>query len=182
MDFLTIRHGKVFGGYHCFVFVCGQLTPEAGGAEEGQSAAGGYAEQATAEPFDKVDVKAMAGQCVALDTEAGRIVMEMFPKRAGDGEELFESGGDRALDTTVFSRVVPGFVIQGGDIYTREGKMTAASGTGRRTVPDEPNKILPRTRRGVDGPPRRAEHGDDEFLYFGRDGGLLDGKFAAFGR
>ena len=34
------------------------------------------------EPFDKADVKTMAAQCVALDTEAGIIELELFPESA----------------------------------------------------------------------------------------------------
>ncbi len=95
------------------------------------------------EPFDKADVKTMAAQCVALDTEAGLIELEMFPESASESVRNFLNLSATGLfDTTTFSRVVPGFVIQGGNIWTRE-KMTAQiDQRARRTIPDEPNKIL----------------------------------------
>ena len=41
------------------------------------------------EPFDKADVKMMAGQCVTLDTEAGAIVMELYPEHAPESVRNF---------------------------------------------------------------------------------------------
>ena len=137
-----------------------------------------------AEPFDKADVKAMAGQCVTLDTEAGQIVMEMFPESATETVRNFLNlAAIGALDTTVFSRVVPGFVIQGGDLYTREGKMTAALGQrARKTIPDEPNKIL--HERGIVSMARPDEpnQATTNFFILVAAAPYLDGKFAAFGR
>ena len=79
---------------------------------------------AKAEPFDKADVKAMAAQCVTFDTEAGVIEMEMFPEHAESVRNFLNLAATGLFDTTVFGRVVPGFVIQGGDLYSREGKVT----------------------------------------------------------
>jgi len=135
------------------------------------------------EPFDKADVKTMAGQCVTLDTEAGHIGMEMFPERAPETVRNFLNlTAIGALDTTVFSRVVPGFVIQGGDLYTREGKMTAALGQrARKTIPDEPNKIL--HERGIVSMARPDEpnQATTNFFILVAAAPYLDGKFAAFG-
>ena len=81
------------------------------------------------EPFDKADVKTMASKCVTLDTEAGSIVLEMYPESAPESVRNFLNlVATGAYDTTTFSRVVPGFVIQGGDLYTRVGKLTYALG------------------------------------------------------
>src|SRR5688500_672092 len=66
------------------------------------------------EPFDKADVKTMAEQCVALDTEAGVIELELFPESAPESVRNFLNLASTGLfDGTSFSRVVPGFVIQG---------------------------------------------------------------------
>src|SRR5829696_7562461 len=99
---------------------------------------------AKAEPFDKADVKTMAAQCVTFDTEAGVIEMEMFPEHAPESVRNFLNLTATGLfDTTAFTRVVPGFVIQGGDLYSREGKVTYGIGMrARRSLPDEPNKVL----------------------------------------
>src|SRR5882762_10478108 len=73
------------------------------------------------EPFDNASVAKMAGQCVTLDTEVGAIVIEMLPTVAPETARSFLNlAATGALDTTVFSRVVKGFVIQGGNLSTGE--------------------------------------------------------------
>lgn len=141
-------------------------------------------EQAPAEPFDKADVKTMAAQCATLDTEAGVIVMEMFPESAPESVRNFLNlVATGALDTTAFTRVVPEFVIQGGDLYSREGKVTPEIGRrARKTVPDEPNKIL--HERGIVSMARSDEPNSatTNFFILLQSASYLDGKFTAFGR
>lgn len=137
-----------------------------------------------AEPFDKADVKTMAAQCVAFDTELGVIEMEMFPEHAPESVRNFLNLTATGLfDTTVFGRVVPGFVIQGGDLYSREGKVTYEIGMrARRTLPDEPSKVL--HERGILSMARGEEANTamTSFFILVGNGPHLDGKFAAFGR
>jgi peptidyl-prolyl cis-trans isomerase B (cyclophilin B) len=139
---------------------------------------------AAAEPFDKADVKTMAGQCVRLDTESGVIEMEMFPESAPESVRNFLNlASIGAFDTTTFSRVVPGFVIQGGDLWTREEKMTVPlANRARRTIPDEPSKIL--HERGIVSMARPDEpnQATTNFFILLSSASYLDGKFAAFGR
>lgn len=137
-----------------------------------------------AEPFDTADVATMAGKCVTFDTEAGLIEMEMFPEEAPESVRNFLNLAATGLfDTTVFGRVVPGFVIQGGDLYSREGKVTYEIGVrARKTLPDEPNKIL--HERGILSMARGEESNTamTSFFILAGIGAHLDGKFAAFGR
>jgi|SRR5215204_3258628 len=138
-----------------------------------------------AEPFDHADVKTMAGQCVALDTEAGMIEIELYPEHAPESVRNFLNLTATGLfDGTSFSRVVPGFVIQGGNIWSREsGKVTRAIGErARRTVRDESNKIL--HERGVVSLARPDEpnQATTDFFILVSSAPSLDGKFAAFGR
>jgi peptidyl-prolyl cis-trans isomerase B (cyclophilin B) len=87
-----------------------------------------------------------------------------------------------AFDTTTFSRVVPDFVIQGGNLWSGE-KMTVELGKrARKTIPDEPNKIL--HQRGILSMARSDQPNSattDFFILVG-DAPHLDGTFAAFGR
>jgi len=137
------------------------------------------------EPFDKADVKTMSAQCVSLDTEAGLIELEMYPEHAPESVRNFLNlVATGLLDTTTFSRVVPNFVIQGGNLWTREdGKVSREMGTrARRTIPDEPNKIL--HERGVLSMARgeEANTASTHFFILVAHSPTLDGKFAAFGR
>ena len=140
---------------------------------------------AKAEPFDKADVKTMASQCISFDTEAGLIEMEVYPEQATETVRNFLNLVSTGMfDTTTFSRVVPNFVIQGGDIWTREGgKVSGPMGArARRTIPDEPNKIL--HERGVVSMARgdEANTASTHFFILVIPSPPLDGKFAAFGR
>lgn len=137
------------------------------------------------EPFDKADVATMAKQCVSLDTEAGLIEVELYPEHAPESVRSFLNLTATGLfDGTSFSRVVPGFVIQGGNMWSREGgKVSRAVGErGRRTLPDEPNKIL--HERGVLSMARPDEpnQATTDFFILVAAAPYLDGKFAAFGR
>lgn len=136
-----------------------------------------------AEPFEKASVETMKTQCVRFDTEAGLIEVEMFPENAPESVRNFLNlVALGALDTTVFSRVITGFVIQGGNISTRESITTELAKRARRTIPDEPSQI--RHERGIlsmarsDEPNTATSH----FFILVGDGVHLDGKFAAFGR
>lgn len=139
--------------------------------------------EVSGEPFDKADVKTMAAQCVTLETEAGVIEFEMFPEYAPESVRNFLNlVATGALDTTTFSRVVPDFVIQGGDLYTREGAVTPEIGRrARRTIPDEPNKIS--HDRGIVSMARSDEPNtaSTHFFILVSPAPSLDGKFAAFG-
>lgn len=136
------------------------------------------------EPFSTADVKTMASQCVSFDTEAGTIEMELFPEHAPETVRSFLNIVKLGyLDTTQFTRVVPGFVIQGGDLYSREGQVTYEIGMrARKVVPDEPNKIL--HERGILSMARGEESNTamTSFFILTGNGSHLDGKFAAFGR
>ena len=137
-----------------------------------------------AEPFDKADVKTMAAKCVRLETEAGNIELELYPEQAPETVRNFLNLTALGLyDTTTFSRVVPDFVIQGGNLATREGGFSADVGLrSRRTIPDEPNKIphdlgvLSMARS--DEPHSASTH----FFILVSVAPDLDGKFSAFGR
>ena len=137
------------------------------------------------EPFDKADMKTLASQCVSLDTEAGVIEMEMFPEHAPESVRNFLNLAATGLfDTTSFDRVVPNFVIQGGNIWSREDKkVTRAMGErARRTVPDEPNKVL--HERGIVSMARADEPNTatTNFFILVAPATYLDNKFAAFGK
>lgn len=153
-------------------------------AREPQKANTRPTEPANAEPFDKADVKTMAAQCVTFDTEAGEIVAEMFPEHAPETVRSFLNIVALGyLDTTTFSRVVPDFVVQGGNIWTRSGGVNFEMGArARRTVPDEPNKVL--HERGILSMARgdEANTATTNFFILVSDAPHLDGSFAAFGR
>jgi len=135
------------------------------------------------EPFDKADVKTMAAQCVKFETEAGVIEMEMFPESAPESVRSFLNlAATGAFDTTTFSRVVPNFIIQGGDLFTSQKMTPILDKKARRALPDEPSQI--KHERGVLSMARADEpnSASTHFFILLSEARTLDGKFAAFGR
>jgi peptidyl-prolyl cis-trans isomerase B (cyclophilin B) len=144
--------------------------------EEGEAAA-------KPEPFDKATAEQMSKQCVTLATEEGSIEMEMLAEAAPESVRNFLNlSAAGAYDTTVFSRVIKGFVIQGGDLHTREKITPELARRSARKVPDEPSEV--KHVRGVVSMARSDEpdSATTHFFILAGDAPHLDGTFAAFGR
>jgi len=138
---------------------------------------------APAEPFDHATPAEMSAQCVTLDTEAGAIVVEMLAEAAPESARNFLNlAAEGAFDTTTFSRVVKDFVVQGGNITTRETVPPELLRRASRKVPDEPNAV--KHLRGVVSLARPSEPNaaTTHFFILLNDAPHLDGTFAAFGR
>ncbi|HEY0726824.1 MAG TPA: peptidylprolyl isomerase, partial [Pyrinomonadaceae bacterium] len=84
-------------------------------------------------------------------------------------------------DTTIFSRVVPGFVIQGGDLQTSEKWGVELAKRMSRRLPDEPGLV--KHVRGIVSMARTNEPNSatTHFFILLRESPHLDSKFAAFG-
>ncbi|HZI20405.1 MAG TPA: peptidylprolyl isomerase [Pyrinomonadaceae bacterium] len=140
-------------------------------------------ERAAGEPFDKATPAEMSRQCVTLDTEEGTVVVEMLAEAAPENARNFLNlAATGAFDTTTFSRVVRGFIVQGGNLWTRETMPPALAQRARRTVGDEPSEV--KHTRGVVSMARTAEPNSatTHFFILVGDGPHLDGTFSAFGR
>jgi peptidyl-prolyl cis-trans isomerase B (cyclophilin B) len=125
----------------------------------------------------------MSKQCVTLATEEGDIEIEMLPEAAPESVRNFLNlAASGAYDTTTFSRVVPGFIIQGGDLFTRETKTPELMRRAVRRVPDEPSAV--KHVRGIVSMARSDEpdSATTHFFILAGEGSHLDGRFAAFGR
>ena len=136
----------------------------------------------TAEPFDGATVEKMASQCVTLETEAGAIEIAFMPEVAPEAVRNFLNlSATGALDTTTFSRVVKGFVIQGGNLSTSERWNENLAKRMTRTLPDEPGLV--KHVRGIVSMARTDEPNSTttHFFILVGPGPHLDSKFSAFG-
>jgi cyclophilin family peptidyl-prolyl cis-trans isomerase len=134
------------------------------------------------EPFDGAPVEKMAGQCVTLETDLGAIEIAMMPEVAPESVRNFLNLAEtRALDTTVFSRIVKDFVIQGGNLSTSDKWNLDLARRMTRKLPDEPGIV--KHVRGVVSMARTEEPNSatTHFFILVGDGHHLDGKFSAFG-
>jgi len=135
------------------------------------------------EPFDGASVEKMRAQCVTLETELGSIEIETIPEVAPESVRSFLNlAATGALDTTTFSRVVKGFVVQGGNLATSERWGVELSKRMARTLPDEPGLV--KHVRGIVSMARTADANSatTNFFILVGEGQHLDGKFSAFGR
>ena len=134
------------------------------------------------EPFDGASLEKLAGQCVTLETELGAIEMAMIPENAPEAVRNFLNlSAIGAFDTTTFSRVVKGFVIQGGNLQTSEKWGVELAKRMTRTLPDEPGLV--KHVRGIVSMARtdEANSATTHFFILVGPGPHLDSKFAAFG-
>ncbi len=134
-------------------------------------------------PFEKASVETMGMQCVKFETEAGVIELEMFPESAPESVRNFLNlSAAGSYNSTTFSRVVPGFIVQGGDLATREKITPELDKRSRRTVSDEPSLI--KHERGILSMARSdaPNSATTNFFILVGQARHLDGTFAAFGR
>lgn len=136
-----------------------------------------------AEPFDKAAPKLLGEQCVKLETEAGTIELEMLAESAPETVRNFLNlAATGAFDSTAFSRVVAGFIVQGGNLRTHQNLTAELAERARRTIPDEPNPV--KHVRGIVSMarPDTPHSATTNFFILVGAGAHLDGKFAAFAR
>ena len=134
------------------------------------------------EPFDGASLEKLAGQCVTLETEVGAIEIAMMPENAPEAVRNFLNlSAAGAFDTTTFSRVVKGFVIQGGNLQTSEKWGAELAKRMMRRLPDEPGLV--KHVRGIVSMARtdEANSATTHFFILVGPGPHLDSKFAAFG-
>lgn len=122
---------------------------------------------------------------VVLEVEGyGRIRIELLPEKAPKTAANFASLAEKGFyDGTTFHRVIPGFVIQGGDPNSknRDPRDDGEGGPGY-TIPDEPSDL-----RQVRGTVSMANLGSphtagSQFFIVLADQPDLDGRYTAFGR
>ena len=139
-------------------------------------------ELTAAEPFDGASVEKMASQCVTLETELGAIEIALMPEVAPEAVRNFLNlSATGALDTTTFSRIVKGFVIQGGNLSTSQKWSAELAKRMTRKLPDEPGIV--KHVRGIVSMARTDEPNSatTHFFILVGPGQHLDGKFSAFG-
>lgn len=138
--------------------------------------------ESAAEPFDGATVEKLASQCVTLETELGAIDIAMMPEVAPEAVRNFLNlSATGALDTTTFSRVVKGFVIQGGNLQTSEKWSADLAKRMTHKLPDEPGLV--KHVRGIVSMARTDEPNSatTHFFILVAPSPHLDSKFSAFG-
>lgn len=120
---------------------------------------------------------------VNIDTNFGKISFKLLPDIAPETVRNFEKLAESGFyDGTLFHRVIPGFMIQGGDPNTKQqDKSTWGTGGPGYTIKAEFN---PKSHlRGVVSMARAMDpdSAGSQFFIVTSDSTFLDGQYTAFG-
>lgn len=123
-------------------------------------------------------------EVAVLETESGTIVVRFFPQVAPNHVSNFKELVSTGFYTgTRFHRIIPGFMIQGGDPNTRDLARKAEWGTGNgpRMLTAEFNKV--HHARGILSMARSNDpnSASSQFFIMHGDAPFLDGKYTVFG-
>ena len=121
---------------------------------------------------------------VILHTNLGKMVIEFFPNDAQNHIANFIKLSENGFyDNTIFHRIIPGFMIQGGDPNTKDGdKSTWGTGGPGNSVNAEFNNI--KHNRGIVSMARSTDPNSagSQFFIVHKDSNFLDEQYTVFGR
>ena len=122
---------------------------------------------------------------VVIETNLGNIIIQFFPGDAPDHVNNFLSLSKTGFyDGTLFHRIIPGFMIQGGDPNTINGDPNTwgQGGPEGRTLNAEFNSI--EHNRGIVSMARSQDPNSagSQFFIVHQDSNFLDGQYTVFGR
>jgi cyclophilin family peptidyl-prolyl cis-trans isomerase len=132
----------------------------------------------------KEEIKAMEKTQAIIETTFGNITLKFFPDVApGHVKNFLDLAKNGTYDNTVFHRVIPGFMIQGGDPTSKDPAKRRAYGTGGPgyTIKAEFSEKL--HKRGTLSM-ARAGHPDSagsQFFICVKDAPFLDRQYTVFG-
>lgn len=126
-----------------------------------------------------------AAEIAEIKTNRGTLVVEFWPDVApGTVANFLKLAKSGFYNGTAFHRIIPGFMIQGGDPLTKDASNEAAFGTGDPGYKIKAEFNDRKHTRGVLSMARSSDPdsaGSQFFLMLG-DAPFLDGKYTAFGK
>ena len=122
---------------------------------------------------------------VNIETNHGKISFELLSELAPETVRNFEKlAKDGFYDGTLFHRIIPGFMIQGGDPNTIDGDPNTwgQGGPEGETLDAEFNKI--KHNRGIVSMARSSDPNSagSQFFIVHKDSNFLDQEYTVFGR
>jgi peptidyl-prolyl cis-trans isomerase B (cyclophilin B) len=132
----------------------------------------------------KEENKKMTETKAVIETKSGNITLKFFPDVApGHVKNFLDLAKNGTYDNTVFHRVIPGFMIQGGDPTSKDAAKRRAYGTGGPgyTIKAEFNKNP--HKRGTLSMARSQspDSAGSQFFICVKDSSFLDGQYTVFG-
>ncbi|MBC8375658.1 MAG: peptidylprolyl isomerase [FCB group bacterium] len=133
------------------------------------------------------EAKAPADEYIKMETSLGTIFIDLYeaeaPLHAANYKKLAKDG---SLEGIYFHRVIPGFVVQGGDPLTRDNQDKGDDGTGGigERIPAEIGQPHLRGTLGAartgQGNPEKLSSGSQFYFCLARLS-QLDGNYTVFG-
>ncbi len=127
-----------------------------------------------------------ANTIATLQTDMGDIAIKFFYDKAPKHVENFiDLSAKGFYDGTMFHRVIPGFMIQGGDPLTKKAEDPrqpyGTGGNGNNRVKAEFNDVS--HKRGIVSMARSSDpnSASSQFFIVVKDSTFLDGQYSAFG-
>ena len=125
-----------------------------------------------------------AQEIAVIETKFGKIEMEFFADKAPGHVKNFKDLAKKGFyDGTIFHRVIPGFMIQGGDPNTKSDDRSAhGMGGPGHSINAEFNDTL--HKRGTLSMARSQDPNSagSQFFIVVKKSSFLDGKYTAFGK
>lgn len=137
-------------------------------------------------PAANQNLTALSSEVAVINTAQGAIKIQFFPNAAPNTIKNFETLAKSGFyNGTLFHRIVPGFVIQGGDPNTRPNG-TSRDQWGQGGPPYSVNaefSSIPH-HRGIVSMARAADPNSagSQFFIVLQDSDFLDGRYTAFGQ
>lgn len=142
-----------------------------------------YPGEAKFRKFSQKEIAKMAEKRVVIQTKFGDMVLKFFPDVAPNHVDNFiKLASDGFYNGTIFHRVIPGFMIQGGDPNSKEhDKSKHGMGGPGHMVKAEFNKRP--HKRGTLSMARSAhpDSAGSQFFICVADAPFLDGQYTVFG-
>jgi peptidyl-prolyl cis-trans isomerase B (cyclophilin B) len=142
-----------------------------------------FAQEVRYKKFSPEEVKKMSEQRAVIHTKFGDITLKFFPEAAPNHVKNFIELAQKGFyNGTIFHRVVPKFVIQGGDPNTKNPDRSkhGMGGPGYNVKAEFNNKLHKRGTLSM----ARSAHPDSagsQFFICVADAPFLDGKYTVFG-
>ncbi|SVB08174.1 uncharacterized protein METZ01_LOCUS161028 [marine metagenome] len=125
-----------------------------------------------------------AQEIAVIETKFGKIEMELFADKAPGHVKNFKDLAKKGFyDGTIFHRVIPGFMIQGGDPNTKsDDRTTHGMGGPGYSIQGEFNDTP--HKRGILSMARSQDPNSagSQFFIVVKKSSFLDGKYTAFGK
>ena len=128
----------------------------------------------------------MSNEIAVLETPLGKIEFEFLEDLApGHVKNFKDLANEDFYNNTTFHRVIPGFMIQGGDSFSKTepgNRMKHGMGGPGYSIKAEFNDT--KHRRGVLSMARSSDpdSAGSQFFIVVKDSFFLDGKYTAFGK